>query len=300
MAFPMSEGYPLLTTKNVPFPLVFAEWKWIMSGSTDVRELQAMGANFWDRWALTAQDVKDRGLPESYTGSIGPLYGEMLRKWPTGVSGVTVDQISYLFNTLKTHPLSRRLLSSSWNPALLPDEGIAPIDNVAAGKQALAPCHPFMQFRAMPLLLHERMNIHYGTAMTHQEAVSKSDSEITSLTERLDAGNVPKYNLDLWMYARSQDLPIGTPFNIAFYSLMLLVFAKQLNMVAGTYYHDMGDIHIYEGQMPLVPKQLARKPKPLPKLRIKDGVKSIFDYTLDDFVLDGYHPDKHIPYPVYE
>lgn len=296
----MSEGYPLLTTKKIPFPLVFAEWKWIMSGSTDVRDLQALGAHFWDRWALTEDDVKERGLPESYTGSIGPLYGEMLRHWPTQTPGVTVDQISYLFNSLKERPLSRRILSSTWNPALLPDEGVSPLDNVAAGKQALAPCHPFMQFRTAPLLVHERMNILYGTRMTQAEAAAMSDVEIIRMTERLDAGGVPKYNLDLWMYARSQDLPIGTPFNIAFYSLMLLVFAKQLNMVAGTYYHDMGDIHIYEGQMPFVPTQLARVPKKLPQLKIRDGVASIFDYTLEDFVLEGYHPDKHIPYPVYE
>jgi len=73
------------------------------------------------------------------------VYGYQWRSWPTP-DGRRIDQISQLLQQLKTRPDSRRLIVSAWNPADLPDEGVSPADNAAAGRMALAPCHALFQF----------------------------------------------------------------------------------------------------------------------------------------------------------
>lgn len=300
MQFDLREGFPLLTTKKIPFRLVIEELLWFLRGSTDARELQAVKCHIWDKWALTKDDVEDvYKCDPSLEGSIGPLYGAMWRSWPT-TDGGQIDQITDVMEGLKYRPMSRRHIVSVWNPELLPKEYLSPKRNVAEGRQALAPCHPFFQFYAEPLMLHERMAILYDQEFTSLDFATKSDEEITALMQRLDLSEVPVYRLDMAMYARSQDLPIGTPFNIASYAALLMMFAQQLNMVPGIYTHLMGDAHIYDGQMPLIADQLKRTPKPLPKLFLVDKPESIFDYKWENFKLVGYHPDAHIPYPVYE
>lgn len=104
--------------------------------------------------------------------------------------------------------------------------------------------------------------------------------------------------LHLQLYQRSADMFLGVPFNIASYALLLLMLAHVTGYEPGDFVHTIGDAHIYSNHMDQVRTQLARTPKPLPRLRIRREVASIFDFTYDDFEVIGYDPDPAIKAPV--
>lgn len=103
--------------------------------------------------------------------------------------------------------------------------------------------------------------------------------------------------LSCQLYQRSADMFLGVPFNIASYSLLTMMVAKECNLDLGEFVHTIGDAHIYENHLEQINIQLSRTPKKLPKLIFKNS-KSIFDYVFDDFELVDYYPDGIIKAPV--
>lgn len=104
--------------------------------------------------------------------------------------------------------------------------------------------------------------------------------------------------LSCQLYQRSCDMFLGVPFNIASYSLLTMMIAKDCNLEVGDFVWTGGDTHIYHNHFDQVKLQLTRKPKALPKLIIKRKAASIFDYIYDDFELEGYDPYPPIKAPV--
>ena len=104
--------------------------------------------------------------------------------------------------------------------------------------------------------------------------------------------------LHLQLYQRSADMFLGVPFNIASYSMLLLMLAHVTGYEPGDFVHTLGDAHIYSNHMDQVHLQLTRTPKALPELRIKRQVNSIFDFRYEDFEVIGYDPDPAIRAPV--
>lgn len=105
----------------------------------------------------------------------------------------------------------------------------------------------------------------------------------------------PPY-LDLQLYQRSCDVPVGVPFNIASYSLLLSMLAKEVGLTPRRFIHSMGDCHIYENQIPGVEEQLKRTPYTPPKLVIED--KPFWDLTLGDVRVENYKSHSFIKFPV--
>jgi len=96
--------------------------------------------------------------------------------------------------------------------------------------------------------------------------------------------------LSLQLYQRSGDIFLGIPFNIASYSLFLMMVAQVTNLKPGTFVHTIGDAHIYSNHFEQIELQLTRTPRPLPSMRINPDVKDIESFKYEDFVLDNYDP----------
>ena len=161
MRFNLNDGFPLVTTKKVHFKSIVAELLWFLSGSTNVKDLQAMGCKIWDEWA------------DPITGDLGPIYSKQWRSWECcsdGDEGKSIDQIVRVIRSVKTSPDSRRHIVSAWN--------VADIDEMA-----LAPCHALFQFdvtdgklscqlyqRSADLFLGVPFNIASYALLTHMVA----------------------------------------------------------------------------------------------------------------------------------
>ena len=124
MRFDLSHSFPLITTKKVYFRGIAYELLWFLKGSQNVRWLQENRVHIWDEWA------------DPETGDLGPVYGVQWRSWPAPTPEDphhTIDQIAKVLDLIRTHPDSRRMLVTAWNPAQ--------IDSMA-----LPPCHALFQF----------------------------------------------------------------------------------------------------------------------------------------------------------
>jgi thymidylate synthase len=104
--------------------------------------------------------------------------------------------------------------------------------------------------------------------------------------------------LSCLLYCRSQDVFLGTPFNIASYALLTHMLAQQCGLDVGELVWTGGDCHIYLNHLEQVDEQLSRTPYPLPKLKLARKPGSIIDYAYEDFVIDGYQYHPAIKAPI--
>ena len=123
MRFPLSEGFPVLTTKKLHLRSIIYELLWFLRGETNIQYLHDHKVSIWDEWA-------------DENGDLGPVYGSQWRSWPDGRGG-TIDQIANVVREIKENPYSRRLMVTAWNPAEIQD-------------MALPPCHCLFQFYVEP------------------------------------------------------------------------------------------------------------------------------------------------------
>lgn len=100
--------------------------------------------------------------------------------------------------------------------------------------------------------------------------------------------------LSCQLYQRSADIFLGVPFNIASYALFLKMMAQVTGLKPGEFVHTLGDAHIYLNHIEQVNTQLGRTPKPLPRMTLNPEVKSLFDFTYDDIILQDYDAHPHI------
>ncbi len=104
--------------------------------------------------------------------------------------------------------------------------------------------------------------------------------------------------LSCQLYQRSADIFLGVPFNIASYSLLLMMVAQVTGLEPYEFIHTLGDAHIYLNHLEQVKLQLSREPRKLPMMKINPSVTSIFDFHYEDFQLEGYDPHPHIKAPI--
>jgi len=303
----MSDGYPLLTTKKMAFKTMVTELLWFLKGDTNIKYLVDNGCNIWNgdaykkyisktneykgNWPDTIEEFIERIKTDNEFaktwGELGPIYGKQWRKWGTNnyaVIGIhKVDQIQNLINDLKTNPDSRRLMVSAWN--------VGELDQMV-----LPPCHYGFQIYTRELLPNERK-------IEWAKSIGKDPSYAYKLSqEDLDDRGFPRRTISLMWNQRSVDTFLGLPFNIASYGLLLLILAKEVNMLPDELIGNLGDVHLYKNHIAQAKEQMERKPFELPTILFKDHLKD-FDSIIDilrvkDFVLDGYESHPVIKAPL--
>jgi thymidylate synthase len=313
----MSEGFPLLTTKKMAWKTMVTELLWFLRGDTNIKFLVDNNCHIWDGdayknylkhndevdnyWIKKNPEIKSRWKPYSQEefinkiktddefakkwGSLGPVYGKQWRDWNSseaefeGLSGI--DQIQNLINDLKTNPDSRRLMVNAWN--------VGELDQMV-----LPPCHYGFQVYTRELSLEERARLTINTP----EYRNYSEQQ---WKEYIETTSVPKRAISLMWNQRSCDFPLGIPFNVASYGLLLEIIAKEVNMVPDELIGNLGDCHIYLNQIDGVKEQLTREPFELPTLSMdyREGEydKELKGFVPDDFVLFNYqsHPSIKMP-----
>ena len=305
----MKDGFPVLTTKKMAWKTMVTELLWFLRGDTNIKFLVDNGCHIWDGdafknyinktneykgdWPDTMDEFIERIKTDDKFakkwGELGPVYGRQWRSWSAGVledkhGFGNIDQIQNLINDLKTNPDSRRLMVNAWN--------VGELDQMV-----LPPCHYGFQVYTRELSVVERME-YYGKHFM-KETESKTFDELSQID--YDKLNIPTRAISLMYNCRSQDVPLGTPFNLASYGLLLTILAKEVNMVPDELISNMGDCHIYLNQIDGVKEQLTREPFELPTLNqfpTYEGTRpSIESYVIGDFTLKNYqsHPTIKMP-----
>jgi len=316
MTFDMSEGFPLLTSKKVFTKAVIHELIWFLRGDTNIKYLVDNGVHIWDgdayknfaktveknrpdgydRPVLTKEEfIEQVKLDETFAktwGELGPVYGKQWRRWggykkepngwnygiPSSYKDIPVgDQISELINDLKNNPDSRRLIVSAWN--------VGELDQMV-----LPPCHNFFQCYTSLVKLEDRIK-------WYCESVGRDNSYGEDFTEEfLNEKGVPTRKLSLKWNQRSCDVPLGIPFNIASYGILLHLLAREVNMIPHQLKFTGGDCHIYLNQVDGVKEQLQRNTHNLPKLELSNT--SIDELKYEDIKIIDYKSEPTISFPL--
>ncbi len=104
--------------------------------------------------------------------------------------------------------------------------------------------------------------------------------------------------LSCQLYQRSADLFLGVPFNIASYSLLLMMVAQVCDLEPWEFIHTFGDAHIYLNHLEQVELQLSREPRPLPQMKLNPARRELSEFVYEDFSLENYDPHPAIKAPV--
>jgi thymidylate synthase len=129
--FDLREGFPIVTTKKIPFRWIAEELFWFLSGDTNEGNLRAKGVDIWAEWA----DEEHTGRFDRAVGDLGPVYGYLWRSFGGNYpEREGVDQIARLIETIEKNPNSRRLIVTGWDPRV-------------ADRVDLPPCHTLFQFK---------------------------------------------------------------------------------------------------------------------------------------------------------
>jgi thymidylate synthase len=192
-----------------------------------------------------------------------------------------IDQISELIKQLKDIPDSRRMVVNAWAVHDLPN-------------MVLPPCHYGFQVYTRELSSQERKDI-YDKSNYAKDIFPTDENGWNNLFDGL---NIPTRAISLMWNQRSVDTGLGLSFNIASYSLLLMMIAKQVNMIPDEVIGNLGDVHLYLNHIEPIKEQLTREPYELPIVKLSDRVvNDISEYTLDDIKLEGYqsHPTIKLP-----
>ena len=250
----LREGFPLLTTKEISWKNIVIENLWFLSGQTDISLLRKHNCKFWDPWA-------------DEDGKVPSAYGNFWRHFPLP-DNKTNDQIAYVVETLKTNPMSRRMIVSAWAPG-------------NAQTSALPPCHAFWVVNVQ--------NDQNGDPMVCLHLTQRSCDIALGIPY-----NIAGYSLLLELFSRFSGIRAG-------------IFGHTLIDAHIYTAKPDGSMQEYD-HIPGLKTQLEREPRPLPSLEIHPSIRALEDIEpllaqdteeiMDKFTLHNYDPHPAINFKV--
>ena len=261
MRFNLSEGFPLLTTKRVFLKGVIHELLWFLRGDTNIKYLVDNGVHIWDSDAFRYYNelcVKHGVLPVDMDTFLGALGVE------SPIEGYKFGDLNHVYG----------YQWRSW-----PKANGESIDQI---KEVIETIKKNPSSRRMIVSA-------WNVADVGDMALPPCHTMFQFF--------VAEGKLSCQLYQRSGDVFLGVPFNIASYALMTMMIAKECGLEAGEFIHTLGDAHLYLNHLDQAAEQLSRETRTLPRMILADR-DSIFDYTYEDFTLEGYDPHPAIKAPL--
>lgn len=268
-----------MTTKRVAFGLIKSELLWFLKGDTNIRFLLEHHNHIWDEWAFAnwinsdeyqGPDMTNFGLRSQKDPDFNQLYQEQMHKFD--------QQILQDSNFAAKYGNLGNVYGAQWRHWQKRDGGF--IDQIK---------HVIWQIKEHPE--SRRMIV---TAWNPEDVPSSALPPCHVLFQFY----VAQGKLSLQLYQRSGDMFLGVPFNIASYSLLLSLIARQTGLKVGEFVHTLGDAHIYRNHSAQVKQQLNRQPYDSPQLWLNPDKKEISDFAMADIKLLNYQHHSSIKAPV--
>ena len=262
MRFDLREGFPLVTTKRLFLKGVIYELLWFLKGDTNIKYLVDNGVHIWDSDAYR------------YYNELCVRHGVLPIDKDTflAAAGVESPIEGYRFGDLNN------VYGYQWRSWPTGDGGA--IDQIKKVIETI------------------KSNPNSRRMIVSAWNVADVDSMALPPCHTMFQFFVAEGRLSCQLYQRSGDTFLGVPFNIASYALLTMMIAKECGLEPGEFVHTLGDAHLYLNHLEQAEEQLSREPRKLPTMHLNPEVKSIFDYTFEDFTLEGYDPHPAIKAPL--
>jgi thymidylate synthase len=287
----MSDGFPLLTTKKMPFKTIVTELLWFLRGDTNIKYLVDNDCHIWDGDAYKNYDklcidtkwmepVKKELNGEVYDmgrkydqegfinriktdnefankwGDLGPIYGKQWRSWKRYRKVEDTEHKETLHIIDYIDQIANLINDLKTNPdsrrLMVNAWNVCELDQMI-----LPPCHYSFQVYTRELSLEERYDLIEKDK--HTQFVKWQDLGTDRIKEVLDEKNIPTRAISLMWNQRSVDTFLGLPFNIASYGLLLEIIAKAVNMVPDELIGNLGDVHLYSNHIEQAKEQIGRE-----------------------------------------
>ena len=287
----MSDGFPLLTTKKMPFKTIVTELLWFLRGDTNIKYLVDNGCHIWNGDAYQAylkkyENDKTSGIvyytdPLQYRpytqeefinkiktddefaqkwGELGPIYGKQWRSWTKKKMYLSTDgsyeNIYDESDQTVIDQISILINELKTNPdsrrLMVNAWNVGELDQMV-----LPPCHYGFQVYTRELSLVEMIML--AKYENEEEIIKTRKENVTQISEKLLKDNIPTRAISLMWNQRSVDTFLGLPFNITSYGLLLEIIAKAVNMVPEELIGNLGDVHLYSNHIEQAKEQIGRK-----------------------------------------
>ncbi len=270
MRFDLAQGFPLLTTKKMALRSIIHELLWFLKGDSNLKYLADNNIHIWDEWPYKAY-VQKMGHAVPPTGS---------PEWQEGLAAF-IEKIKTDEHFAKEYGELGPIYGYQWRSWPAPD-----------GRHIDQITEVIEQIKTSP----------------DSRRLIVSAWNVADIAEMAKAGLPPCHclfqfyvadgKLSCQLYQRSCDTFLGVPFNIASYALLTMMVAQVCGLEPGEFVWTGGDVHIYSNHHEQARLQLSREPLPLSTMKLNPAVKSIFDFTFEDFTLEHYQSHDAIKAPI--
>jgi thymidylate synthase len=330
----MRNGFPLLTTKKVPFKTMAIELMWFLMGDTNIKYLVENGCNIWNgdayqayikrynkgeyvgKTKLLENSKKNRTLTEPFTieefidkiktddefankwGELGPIYGKQWRSWHWRSEPFLPEEKRMIYTT-DDKPVT-------WSREKYIDQIANLINDLKTNPDSRRLMVNVWNVGELDQMVlppcHYGFQV-YTRELSWEERIElyKSKTGLTEVDRKFQLlkdfveHNIPTRAISLMWNQRSVDTFLGLPFNIASYGLLLMMLADEVNMVPDELIGNLGDTHIYLNHIEQAKEQIGREPMELPTVHVRDG---IFCSSVNDVILENYNSHPSIKAPL--